>query len=327
MVMRSKVRIGGTVVLLVTFFAGWTVSGQQPGAGSKRMQVTKDQVDRWMKELSNWGRWGKDDQLGTVNLITETKRKQAIALARNGTVVSIARQPVIIPKDKPEGTGAHLELRLTHLDAGYTVEDQTIAFHGSTFTHIDGLCHADWDGKIYNGYPLADAVKGNSCLKGSIGNLKAGIVTRGILVDIPRLKGLPFLDPGTQVFTGDIEAWEKMAGVKISPGDAVLLHTGRWTSGKTSGFDVSIAPFLKTRDVAVIGSDGTLDAGQVQGTQPLPLHRFVLVALGMNIIDNADTTLLAETAAKLKRWEFMLVLAPIATPGGTGSPLNPMAIF
>jgi kynurenine formamidase len=289
--------------------------------------ITAQQIDSWMKTVNNWGRWGKDDQLGTLNLITPAKRAQAVALAKTGTVVSLAHLPPLVPKAKSEdGAGAHLEITLHMLDAGFTTEDQLIAFHGSTFTHIDGLCHGDYDGRIYNGYPLKESITSGGCKKLGINNLAGGIVTRGVLIDIPRLKGVKALAPDTEVYVEDIEAWEKMAGVKIAPGDAIFLHTGRWISGKTSGFDVSVAPWLKARDVALIGSDSILDAGSPPGTT-LPLHKYVLVALGMNIIDNAELTALADTAAKLKRWEFLFVGGPYPTPGGTGSPLNPLAIF
>jgi kynurenine formamidase len=106
----------------------------------------------------------------------------------------------------------------------------------------------------------------------------------------------------------------------------ILLRTGRWVNGNRSGYDVSVAPWLKERDVALVGSDGTQDVGQVSGTV-LPFHKLVLVALGANIFDNLDLEAVAETAKRLDRWEFLLVAAPIPNPGGTGSPLNPLAIF
>jgi kynurenine formamidase len=315
----------GAAVICSIMAAAWTVHGQQP-QGASRPAVTKQQVDRWMKELSNWGRWGKDDQLGAMNLVTDAKRRQAITLAKTGTVVSMARRPVLVPKAKSESAGAHLEIELNHLDVGYTVENQLVAFHGSTFTHVDALCHGDEGGVLYNGYQLSDVVKRGGCEKLGINGLANGIVTRGILIDIPRLKGVASLQPGSHVYVEDIEAWEKQAGVKISAGDAIFLHTGRWATGRTSGYDITVAPWLKARDVALVGSDGTQDVSLVEG-YTLPLHKFILVGLGVNIIDNADLTSLAETAARLKRWEFLFVAGPIATPGGTGSPLNPLAIF
>jgi kynurenine formamidase len=324
--MRPKLLVIGAIVALAAA-AGPPAQGRQgQSAVANRPAVTKQQVDRWMKENNNWGRWGKDDQIGALNLVTEEKRRQALALARTGTVVSLARPPVLVPKAKSEGAGAHLEIELNHLDVGYTVENQLVAFHGSTFTHIDALCHGDEAGVLYNGYLLKDVVSKGACAKLGINGLAGGVVTRGILIDIPRLKGVPALEGGSHVYPEDIEAWEKQAGVKIGAGDAIFLHTGRWTTGRTSGYDITIAPWLKARDVAIVGSDGTQDVSLVDG-YTLPLHKYILIGLGAHIIDNADLSRLSETAAKLKRWEFLFVAGPIATPGGTGSPLNPLAIF
>jgi kynurenine formamidase len=302
---------------------------QRESSTPQRPSVTKDQVDRWMKELSNWGRWGKEDQLGAVNLITPGKRTQALALAKSGLVVSLAHEPPLTPKpEAADSTSAYLEIRSRVIAPGFVMERQELAFHGSTYTHLDALCHAEYNGKVYNGFLLQDVVKENGCAKLGINGLHGGIVTRGVLIDIPRLKGVPHLERGTHVYPEDIEAWEKKAGVKIAAGDAIFLRTGRWASrGQLgSGYDVTVAPWLKARDVALVGSDGTQDVGTVEGII-LPFHKFVLVALGSNIFDNADLERVAETAARLNRWEFLLVAAPIPNPGGTGSPLNPLAIF
>jgi kynurenine formamidase len=327
--MRSRVVTGSLVAVIGLI--GAAVAAQQKAAppakaSGQHPAVTKQQVDAWMKDLSNWGRWGKDDQLGTMNLITDAKRKQAVALAKTGTVVSLAHKPPLIPKAQAQSAGAFLQIQLSLLSAAFTTEEQQIAFHGSSFTHIDALCHGDYDGKIYNGYALKEWVTPAGCKKLGIDNLAAGVVTRGVLIDIPRLKGVSHLEPGTHVYQEDIEAWEKKAGVTIGSGDAIFLHTGRWETGKTSGYDVSLIPWLKKRDVALVSSDGIQDVSEVEGTI-LPFHHYTLVALGANILDNAELTELSKTAARLNRWEFLFVTGPVATPGGTGSPVNPLAIF
>jgi kynurenine formamidase len=327
--MRSRVLAFSSIALIVLIGMAWAAQPPKPpapNADARHPAVTKQQVETWMKELSNWGRWGKDDQLGTMNLITEAKRKQALALAKVGTVVSLAHLPPLVPKAQAQSAGAFLEIHLSLLSAAFTTEEQQLAFHGSSFTHIDALCHGDHDGKIYNGYPLKESVTEAGCKKLGIDALKGGVVTRGVLIDIPRLRGVAHLEPGTHVYREDIEAWEKRAGVTISSGDAIFLHTGRWETGKTSGYDVSLIPWLKQRDVALVSSDGIQDVSEVEGTI-LPLHHYTLVALGANILDNAELTELSRTAARLNRWEFLFVTAPVATPGGTGSPVNPLAIF
>ena len=306
--------------------AVWLASGWI-GQAQERPAITKAQVDQWMEDLSNWGRWGADDQLGAVNLITQAKRREALALATTGEVVSMSLPIEVVPApDDPESTTAFTNLWVTNIQSGFLMERQQVAFHGATVSHLDALCHAHHEGKVYNGIPLDEVFDETGCRQMGISGLAGGIVTRGVLLDIPRLKGLDALEAGTHVYPEDIEAWERQTGVTVSAGDAIFLRTGRWVNGAMSGYDITVAPWLKQRDVALLGSDGIQDVGQIPGTV-LPFHKLVLVALGANIFDNMDLEALAETAARLNRWEFLLVAAPIANPGGTGSPLNPLAIF
>jgi kynurenine formamidase len=314
---------------------------QQPAAARPQGQAappvnnsrtTKEELEGWMKELSNWGRWGKEDELGAPNLITAAKRMQALALAKTGETVSLSHDAIL---EKAVDAATPFEHQTTVMaERGIAVERQQVSFHGSTFSHLDALCHIAHEGKLYNGFSFQQVVsEAGGCAKLGITGLKNGIVTRGILLDIPRLKGVPYLEPGTHVYIEDVEAWEKKAGIKVAAGDAIFLRTGRWARrakngpfANLAGFDASFAPFLKRRDIALIGSDGVLDAGTVPGF-PLAVHTVALVALGVNIFDNVDLEALSETAARLNRWEFLLIAAPIPVPSGTGSVINPIAIF
>ena len=320
--MRTSIIVRGLAALTAVWLAGgWALHGQE------RAAITKAQVDQWMQELSNWGRWGADDQLGAVNLITQAKRRQALALATTGEVVSLSLPiRVVSPPDNPSSTAAFTSLRVTNIQSGFLMERQQVAFHGSTVSHLDALCHAHHEGKVYNGIALDEVFDETGCTQMGISGLAGGIVTRGVLLDIPRLKGVDALETGTHVYPEDIEAWERQTGVTVSAGDAIFLRTGRQVNNNRSGYDITVAPWLKQRDVALVGSDGTQDVGQIPGAV-LPFHKLVLVALGANIFDNMALEALAETAARLNRWEFLLVAAPIPNPGGTGSPLNPLAIF
>lgn len=307
---------------------------QQPSPATKPSvddnRINKAQLDEWMTKYSNWGRWGRDDERGAQNLITEARRQQAARLVKTGTTVSLARHFAIVAG----ATDNPFAMSLTTSPAGFATDRIEIGYHGTTITHFDALCHHAYNGKTYNGFAFADVVtKDGGCAKLGTGTVRTGIVTRAVLIDIPRLKGVEYLVPGTHVYREEIEAWEKKAGVKVSPGDALLLHTGRWIhrakagpSNVWSGFDASFVPFLKERDVALLGSDGAQDVGTVAG-MPFPVHRFAIVALGVNIIDNMDLGALAETAARLRRWEFMLMLSPAAASNGSGGPVNPVAIF
>jgi kynurenine formamidase len=180
----------------------------------------------------------------------------------------------------------------------------------------------------------------NGHTRNSIINLKSGIFTRGVLVDLPLLKGVPYLEPGTPITAQDMAAWEKFANVKIGAGDALFLRTGRWArraklgpfdtnrTASRSGPNASMIPWLKQRDVALLGGDTppSLAPTDVEG-ETGAVHDFALVYLGVHIFDNCDLEALATAAQTRKRWEFLLTVAPLAIPGATGSPANPIATF
>lgn len=339
--MRSRLFAAALVILAATWMA--VGRGQEGPRKPSEVRVTEAQLDVWMTELSNWGRWGEDDQLGAVNTITPEKRKEAASLVRTGEAVSLAHDVDFNVQQTSQFQQAAVRKMAIHPERQVTRDEVTIDPHGGAFTHLDALCHMAYKGRFYNDTPYETATA-EGCARMGIAGLKDGVVTRGVLIDIPRLRNLPYLSPGTHVFREDIEAWEKQAGVKVAPGDALLLRTGRWARSAalgsaatgSSGYDASFLPFLADRDVALIGSDSAQDVGIVPGcpsTAPsptmcwLPVHKFALVARGMNIFDNLDLEALAATAARLKRWEFLLTAAPVRMPGGTGVPINPIAVF
>ncbi len=299
--------------------------------------VSRATFEQWMIDISNWGRWGADDELGTLNLITPKKRAAAAKLVRDGVTVSLALE---LNKQRDDLNANPFEHALTvgtfggHEVAGdrYAVE-----YHGFAHSHLDGLSHFAHNGKMYNGFPVG-TLKSTGAERLGIQNVHGGVFTRGVLIDMPWLKGVDYLEPGTAIMAEDLEAFEKKAGVRVQSGDVLLIRTGRWERVRqkgpwnfldaAAGSHVSVAKWLKARDVAVIGSDGVSDAmpSHVEGLFN-PLHELVLVALGMPILDNLDLDALATEAQKRKRWTFLFVGAPLRVPGGTGSPLNPLAVF
>ena len=295
-----------------------------------------------MEELSNWGRWGADDQLGAANLITPAKRLEAIALATEGVTVSLEHR--LLTEEAPDVPSPFQRRMLGVPDPtaepsffGGVSDTYTISYHGYSHSHIDSLCHILYRGQMYNGVSH-DTITEAGCSNASIVNLQGGIVTRGVLFDIPRLKGVDYLEPGTPIYQEDLEAWEDMAGVTVRPGDAVFVRTGRWArraalgpwaiSQEAAGLHASTMPWIKARDVAFLGGDAASDVvpSQIDGVR-LPVHLLTIVAMGVDLFDNQDLEALAETAAALNRWEFMLVAAPLAVETGTGSPINALAIF
>jgi len=285
--------------------------------------------------LSNWGRWGEDDQLGALNLITPEVTAAAAATVRTGRTVSCARPLDTVPSaDNPSPVAHHMTGTATE---GMGADYFAIASHGFATSHLDALCHIFHEGRLYNGYP-AEAVTAHGATKLGIHRLHDGIVTRGVLLDIPALHGLDALEPGQPVFPEDLEAAEAKAGLAVRPGDALLVRTGRWRRRAThgawdvgqlaAGLDASCLPWLRERDVAALGSDGVSDVlpSRVDGVG-MPIHTVVIVAMGVHLLDNLDLDALATTCADEARWEFLLTVAPLVLRRGTASPVNPIALF
>jgi kynurenine formamidase len=319
-------------VIVAMFASGFTASARQAAVSSSRSPVNAGEFDQLFQKVKNWGRWGADDQLGSVNLITAAKRKQALSLARTGQTISLVHNPIT---DKAEDNNSPFEQTML---PGFNMDRYSVSYHGYAHSHMDALCHILYKDQTYNGYARAIVNTEKGCTKLGIDNLKNGLITRAVLLDIPRLKGVPYLEPGTAIYQEDVEAWEKMAGVKIEAGDVILLRTGRWlrreklgpwnVGRSAAGFHSSIIPFIKARGVAIVGSDAASDVtpSMVEGVA-LPIHTLLITALGVNILDNQDLEAVAELAAKLKRWEFMITINPMPVTGGTGSPMNTLATF
>ncbi len=201
-------------------------------------------------------------------------------------------------------------------DNGYFWERYEIEYHGSLVTHLDALCHVAWDGRVYNGREFeAVATTEDGCTEMGSVNLKGGLVTRGVLIDMP----------GKAVRRQDIETWEAETGITISSGDALFLRTGR-DIGQQGGYHPSLIPFFKERDIALLGADVPQEGGAVEGVT-IPIHFFTLVALGVHLFDNMGLEELAETARELNRWEFLFMASPHGVPNGAGSAVNPLAVF
>ena len=319
-------------VIIVILLTANTLLSQTPAQQPDRT-VDEAQYERWKKDLSNWGRWGADDQIGALNLITPAKRRQAADLVRDGVSVSLAADADTMKAvDNPNP--------YEHTMQGISADRIGVAYHGIAHTHLDALAHVNANGVFYNGYtPDAATVTKQGHVKNSIHNVKNGIFTRGILIDIPRLKGVPYLEPGTPIYVEDLEAFEKQAGITVGPGDALFVRTGVWArrqkegpwlrgraeGGRSAGLHPSVIPWLKQRDIAALGSDHPqyVAPSNLRGA----VHDFALLYLGVSVFDNCDLEALARETAARKRWEFLLTAAPLPIRGGTGSPLNPIATF
>jgi len=327
--------------IMLELAAGAAMAAVNPArAQNTRPNSTPQDFVRLQKQISNWNRWGANDQMGAVNLITPQKRKAALATVQEGVSISMARNaeikeavdnPTPIVR-KTTRTGASVP----KTGIASTSDTFFISYHGMAHTHMDSLCHFVYDGKIYNGYS-ADTVGEDGAAKNSIINFKNGIITRGVLMDMARYKGVDWLEPGTPIYPEDLEGWEKKAGVKVRSGDVMIVRTGRWArrdalgpwpTQKLAGLHMSCAPWMHARDVSILGGDDAQDVlpSQVEGVSQ-PIHALCIVAMGMPIFDNLDLELVGREAEKRKRWEFLVTASPAAVPGATGSVLNPIATF
>ena len=190
-----------------------------------REPMTSTDVLAFHDTLSNWGRWGPEDQLGTLNLITPEVTAAAAATVHSGRSVSCARPLDTRPSaDNPTPVAHHMTGTATE---GMGADYFAIASHGFATSHVDALCHIFHEGKLYNGYP-AETVTAHGATQFGIHQLHDGIVTRGVLLDMPALRGVDALQPGEPIFPEDLESAEKTTGVNIQTGDALLVRTGRW---------------------------------------------------------------------------------------------------
>ena len=338
--MKIKQSIPVTILILgsVSIVAWATLADGEPSRPQGKRKLVKEDIENMMVTLSNWDRWGKEDELGTLNLITPKKRRQAAALVKDGVAVSLARDVI---KNNIDGSPGFvhkmLKTGLSDEEIGSAGDEYCVAYHGFTQTHMDALCHLFYKGKMYNGFSQREVTE-KGAGKLSVLKIKQGVFTRGILMDMPRLFGVKYLKGSRAIYPEDLEAWEKKAGLKVTSGDVVLINTGRWLRRKTegkwdimqnsAGLHASCLPWLKKRDVAIVGSDLALDVlpSGVNGFE-LPVHWVVVVAMGMPILDNCDFEALSKAANARKRWSFLLTVSPLAVGGGTGSPVNPVAIF
>src|SRR5512143_2280044 len=310
-------------------------------------KVTLEEFDRIFESVKNWGRWGPDDQLGTMNLITPERVKAAAALVRSGRRVSMQ-----IPINKTAGPdnpnpAIHMVTQGHDIDIGssglrFGLDFLGMACHGDCHTHVDALCHISYKGLTYNGKP-AEAVlttKGATTLDiARIGEV--GVVGRGVLLDLPRFRGVKWLEPGEAVTRTELEACEQAQGVHLGEGDIFVYGTGHhrrrlelgaWDNGPDgegkAGLHVDTIPWMHERGIAAFLPDGDGEAvpSCVDG-MIYPIHPLQIVAMGMLTADSLQFEDLARACEEEGRFEFMVVGLPLRLPGGTGSPWNPIAIL
>ncbi len=310
-------------------------------------RVSLAEFNEVFEAVRNWGRWGPDDQLGTLNLITPARVTDAAALVRSGRRVSMS-----IPINKVAGPdnpnpAQHFVTQAHDIDIGssgltFALDYLGMAFHGDCHTHIDALNHIAYRGQVYNGRQanVVMTSKGGTSL--DIANLANGVVGRGVLLDVPRFRGVPWLEPGEAVTRAELEAVEQAQGVHVGEGDIFVFRTGHharrlalgaWDNGYAPGegkpgLHVDTIPWMHERGVAAFlpDGDGETVPSNVEGML-YPIHALQIVAMGMCTSDSLQLEDLARACEEEQRFEFMVVGLPLRLPGATGSPWNPIAIF
>ena len=313
---------------------------------------SEEQILDWFEDLSNWGRWGDDDRLGTLNHLTAAKRVSAAELVRAGLSISCrwdirtGQQPGATVESQrymlSTGLGLDEEGRRGLMGggrAGGAQEFIGMVFHGLDVTHLDSLAHLFWDGKMYGGAPSSLVSDRHGALKHDVLAVRDGVTTRGVLLDIARLRGVEVLDADDHIYPEDLEAAEEAAGVRCEPGDVLLVRTGeggarirekkRYNANKPrSGYQAACLPWLAERGISMIGSDVAQDpTPSGYKNVSMPIHMVGIVAMGLWLIDNCQLEDLADACSQKGRWEFQFMLSPIRFQGVTGSPVNPLAIF
>jgi len=308
--------------------------------------------EHW-QALSNWGRWGPDDELGTLNFITPEKRRHAASLVVSGVTISCGLLTEAGPQpgtDQPYQRYMHLtgegwndphrvarktRQKMNGIDkhAGAS-EFVGLNYHGLYITHLDALSHVFWDGRLYNDRPseLVNVAHGATVL--DVTTMKDGVVSRGVLFDVPRHRGVEWLEPGERVTVQELEAIERETGVTVSSGDIILLRTGTGLRRREHGIDPQSMPgwdpacalWFRDREVALIGADSANDAVPAVVNLGAPLHAVAIPLMGLTLLDNCDLERLSEHCARTGRNEFMFIVAPLTLDGMTGSPVNPIAI-
>ena len=304
----------------------------------ERRVPTKDEVLAYLKEDRNWGRWGQDDQMGAVNMVTPEKRVAAAGLVKSGRAVSLSREfPKVAGPNNPTPAIHYMKRNIRDDSSGAATDYYGISYHGTATTHLDALCHV-WDANgMWNGRNPEEVITFDGAKWGSIEHWKEGIITRGVLLDVPKHRGEPFVTQEKPIHGWELEDIAKEQGVTMEPGDALVVYGGRenwnevkplWgTAGAPSrpGLHASCFKFIRESDCCVLVWD-MMDHSPNGYDLAWSVHGSIF-AYGIGLLDNALLQPLAEACAQENRYEFMLTINPLRVVGGTGSPVNPIALF
>jgi kynurenine formamidase len=317
------------------------MTDQRDGAdGPGGRQMTETDFRALLDRLRAQASWGSADTRGSLNNITPDRVMAALGEVKLGRSVSLA-SPV---EHEPAADNPHPSRHTMTQDAS-DAPDQGLSFaldqismniHGNADTHIDALCHVIYDGELYNNRPAATVTE-QGAGELTISVAANGIAGRGVLLDIPRARGVAWLEPGEHVTADDITAAEKDQQVQLGQGDLALVRVGHtlrraqqgpWdVASARAGLHPAALEYLADRKIGLLGSDGNNDTApsMVQGVD-YPVHVLAIVGLGLHLIDYLDLSDVAPICAEMKKWSFLCMIAPLRLQSATGSPVNPIAL-
>jgi kynurenine formamidase len=314
------------------------MTGSQPGPPPGRM--TEAEFRALYDQLRRQVRWGADDRRGALNQIGAAQIQAAAGEVKLGRTVSLAA-PIEhqVSADNPDPAQHRVLQAPAAGEPGLAFAADRIAMnvHGNADSHIDALCHVSFDGHLYNGVP-AGVVTAAGAAELSIAVAAGGIVGRGVLLDVPRSRGVPWLEPGDHVTIDDLLAAEHNQRVRMGKGDILLVRVGHrrrrrergpWDAAAArAGLHPAVLPLLAQRQIAVLGGDGNNDTAPsgVDGVE-FPVHVLAINALGMHLLDYLQFDELTGVCERAGKWSFLCVIAPLRLPTGTGSPVNPIAVL
>jgi kynurenine formamidase len=316
-----------------------THAGPEEHSGAHRL--TRAAFDALFKQLRDATAWGPEDRRGALNNATPAHVLAAIGEVRSGRTVSLAAPiETVASRDNPQPCSHEMVGVADGLGAPglhFAMDRLAMNVHGNADSHIDALCHVIYDGALYNGvHPGTVNAGGESEL--SIDVARDGIVGRGVLLDIPRLRGVPWLEPGDYVTTADLEAAERAQHVRMRAGDLLFVRVGHrrrrdelgaWDAAQArAGLHPTTLPLLAERRIAALGSDGNSDtAPSTTAGIDFPIHVLAINAMGMHLLDYLRFEELVPHCAEANRWSFLCIIAALRLPSATGSPVNPIAIL
>jgi len=312
---------------------------------STSLGMSSNRFAKVAKQVSNWGRWGADDERGTVNFVTPDVIRRGAASVRRGQVFSLgltfgAEGPQIGQGGRvnPVHTMTATAGPLTADPDGARFSDDVVTMPLQCATQWDSLAHVFYGGKLYNGFDAA-TITADGAAKNGIDKMSAGIVSRGVLLDVARTKGVARIAPGTPIGPADLEAAEQAQGIRVERGDVVLIRTGHITvftvdqdrvgyMRQMPGLGIAAVPWLHAREVAALATDTS--AVEVYPCEDpalmLPVHQLCIRDMGLTLGEMFDLEALAADCATDRVYEFLFSAPPLRVTGGVGSPLNPIAV-